>query len=54
MAKKYIVRNPNGIPQGVHIISYQGKLWYEGDAFAPPKGLNIERLLRQGFIEEVG
>lgn len=55
-AKSYIVRNPKGIPQGVHIISWgdaeNPTRWYEGDDFTPPSGMNIERLLAGGYIEE--
>lgn len=58
-AKKqtYIVKNPNGTPSDVRVIAWEspsGKAyeWFEGDSFDAPRGLNIERLLRQGFIVE--
>uniref|UniRef100_A0A6M3XNZ0 Uncharacterized protein n=1 Tax=viral metagenome TaxID=1070528 RepID=A0A6M3XNZ0_9ZZZZ len=51
--QKYIVLNPNKIPKGIQLISWKEKVWFEGDEFVPPKGLNIERLLRNGHIEEV-
>jgi len=53
MNKKYRVRNPNGIPKDIQLISWKGREWFEGDEFIPPRGLNIERLLRNGHIEEV-
>ena len=49
---KYIVANPNGIPEGVRIISWGEHEWYEGDDFDPPKGLKLDRLLKDGYIVE--
>lgn len=46
----YIVANPRGIPEGRHILRVGDQRWYEGDAFAPPKGCDVQRLVRDGFI----
>lgn len=55
--KTYIVKNPRGIPEGVPIFRWrepgndEDTAWYEGDTLAPPKGLKVDRLLREGLIE---
>ena len=51
--KKYTVLNPNNLPPEIHVISWQDYIWYAGNEFIPPPGLNIERLLLQGYIVEV-
>ena len=43
-------KNPEKrIPRG---SMKKDKLWYEGDDFVPPAGLNIDRLLSSGHIYE--
>ena len=54
VTKRYRVLNPNGIPQGIPILSWQDFNWFEGDVLEPPPGMNIDRILREGYIEEVG
>lgn len=46
----YVVANPRGIPHGRHIIRTGEVRWYEGDRFDPPKGCDVKRLERDGFI----
>lgn len=59
MTPGYTVLNPNNIqdnPQDterVPIISWGEHRWYVGDVLIPPAGMSIERLLRQGYIEEI-
>lgn len=54
MAKKYRVLNPRGLPAGAWIIRFGAERWCEGDDFAPPRGMGLDRFLAQGFLEEVG
>ena len=49
---RWVVANPNHIPKGVKLISWQGRDWFEGDEFVPPAGLKVERLVREGYIVE--
>ena len=51
-AGAYTVLNPRGIPKGRHILRVGEERWYEGDRFDPPKGCDVKRLLRDGFIGE--
>lgn len=53
ITKQYRVLNSNGIPQGVPILSWRDFNWFAGDILEPPEGMSIERLLREGYIEEV-
>jgi len=48
---KYTVLNPRGIPAGKHIIRVGERRYMEGEMFEPPSGCDIERLLRDGFLE---
>ena len=52
-AKQYRVLNPNGIPKGVPILSWRGSNWFEGDILEAPPGLSVERILKEGYVEEV-
>lgn len=52
-ASRYRVMNPNQIPKGVPILSWRESNWYEGDMLDPPPGMSVERILREGYIEEV-
>lgn len=57
--RRFRVLNPNGIPatdpQGerIPIMHFRGVDYYEGEVFDQPDGLNPERILRQGYVEEV-
>ena len=54
-AKQYIVANPRGIPQGIRLLEFHGKEWYEGDAFVRPSGMSDygwQRLVGGGFVVE--
>jgi hypothetical protein len=56
---RYRVLNPRGLPAGAWIIRFKSKAagvderWCEGDTLDPPKGMDIKRFLRDGFVEEV-
>ena len=56
---RYRVLNPRGLPKGTWIIRFRNKKagidarWHEGDVFDPPPGMDMERFLRDGFVEEV-
>jgi hypothetical protein len=53
MAKTYVVRNPREIPDGVPVITMpDGKNYFEGDTFAKPRGMTLDRLLLLGIVEE--
>lgn len=47
------VANPKGIRKGKHIISIPGKKLYEGDSFQAFSKCDVDRLIRDGLIEEV-
>ena len=51
--KTYRVLNPKNIPKGIPILSWREFNWYEGDIFSCPEGMSVERILAQGFVEEV-
>ena len=58
MAKttKYRIGNPKRIPEGIRILAYGDKDWFEGDEFVQPAGftdVNVARRIREGFIVEV-
>lgn len=52
-AKKYRVLNPKNIPAGIPLLSWRDFNWFEGDTFTCPEGMNIERVLAQGYVQEI-
>jgi hypothetical protein len=53
MPKRYRVLNPSGVPKGVPVMHFKGKDYFEGDVFTPPRGMRLDRVLAQGYVEEV-
>jgi hypothetical protein len=56
--KNYIVRNPRNLPVDIPILSFreaghdEDSHWYEGDELVVPQGMQTQRLLLEGIIEE--
>ena len=54
---KYRVLNPRDIPKGRYIIRFkkgdEEQRYFEGDEFEPPKGFDLERFVKGGFVEPV-
>lgn len=53
VAKNYKVLNPKAIPAGIPILSWLDFNWYEGDVLECPEGMDVKRVLAQGYVEEV-
>lgn len=51
--KRYRVLNPRGIPQGIQILRFRDRVWYEGDVLEPTPDMNVKPWLEQGFLEEL-
>lgn len=53
VSKKYTVCNPRNIREGLPIISYQDRSWFEGDVFVKPVTLSeddVEAWVANGLL----
>ena len=53
--KQYRVLNPQGLPEGIPVLSWRAFNWYEGDVIVPEQhvGLNLERRINEGYVKEI-
>ncbi len=53
--KTYVVKNPRGVPSGVHVIDVGGVRFFEGHDFKETTALirdgSVKWLVENGFIE---